>query len=88
MTRTRLPFPPAPSVPSTWIQSLDLYTNEGIAPGSFVRSVLENDLVRAIKTAAPADRAHVPALVDYCLEHLPMRAWGNAENVRCWLNRE
>ncbi len=68
---------------------LRLYLGEHrVEPGSFLRSVLENDLVHA---AANADEHNQRALFEYARilhSYLPSICWGSSEKVNDWLNPE
>lgn len=59
------------------------YLNEGTMPGSFLRAVFENDLMRA---AARADYENLRALPDYAhlLYRLPPVCFGSASTVESW----
>lgn len=84
----RLPFPSHPQLPDSWTQALERYTNERIETGGFLRAVLENDLRCAFKRTIPGSEHQLRALIDYCFEHLPRRAWGTPDAVRLWLEEK
>lgn len=59
------------------------YLNDGTFPGSFLHSVLLNDLYRSIRAA---DDRNQTSLVAYgrMLNDIPMGAWGSEERVNEW----
>jgi hypothetical protein len=53
-------------------------------PGSFVQSVLENDLVRATIHGDPESLRGLAATANYMFHHLPSESYGSKENVATW----
>jgi len=75
----------ATGVPSQLHDGLVLYLTDGVRPGSFLTAVLENDLITAVRRGDPECRAQLAPIVDFLLRHVPIRAWGSAENVATWI---
>lgn len=60
---------------------------ENLHPGSFIRAVLENDLLMAGGVADPYNRAALCDTVQWCFNNLPRACWGSKEKVKAWLER-
>jgi hypothetical protein len=73
------------ALPSHLRDGMRRYLEEGIPTGGFLRAVLENDLMGAVKRASPG--TNLLALVDWLLEHAPADAWGSVEAVSNWIQR-
>lgn len=74
-----------PTVPVEIFEGLCHYVNWRVAPGSFLRAVLENNLVLAVSRAHPSSLVNLREIVTVCLSTLPMECWGNATKVEAWL---
>jgi hypothetical protein len=57
-------------------------------PGHFLTAVLSNDLHEACNRADPENGAALPAYVRFLVNYAPRLAWGTADNVAQWLDRE
>lgn len=68
------------------LNGLERYRNDGIATGSFLRAVLENNLIDAVKRADETSLASLRSLVFTIDEHLPQAAYGSPAAVEAWLN--
>ena len=69
------------------LEDLREYVLDHLSPGSFLRAVLENDLVAAVAKAPPWQTFE--GLREIC-EHiwkLPSFCWGNKALVEAWLER-
>lgn len=64
---------------------LERYVNDRVAPGGFLRAVLENDLARAIGRADLENLEELPDIVRYVYSHVPAKAWGSKDAVARWL---
>lgn len=64
------------------------YVVDRIEPGSFLMSVLTNDLRATVVRADAASKAALFLIVEFCLYSLPYGCWGSEENVRAWLKGE
>lgn len=76
-----------PKVPKHAMETLQNYFKHGWEPGSFIVSVLTNDLYGA---AARADHINKPAIAfiaEYIINHAPEGSWGTPELVRDWCKR-
>lgn len=96
-----LTIPPMPSIHSTsassarysaipemTLRSLALYVNEGVPTGSFLRSVLSNDLFGAFERADQENRDAIGLLVTYIYNEIPSCCWGSRELYHQWLDRK
>lgn len=96
-----LTIPPMPSIHSTaassaryaaipemTLNSLSLYVNEGVPTGSFLRSVLSNDLFGAFERADQGNRDAIGLLVTYIYNEIPAECWGTREHYHSWLERK
>ena len=69
-------------------ESLDLYAEEKVAPGGFLKAVLCNDLSGAVSRADSRNLENLPAIVAYVYNRLPMACWGSEEYFNNWLNNK
>lgn len=74
-----------PAVSETMLGALERYLINGISPGGFLTSVLENDLMGAMDRA---DSYNTTMLKDICgliYNGIPSGAWGSAEKVENYM---
>lgn len=71
-------------VPAHLRAGLSLYILHGYPPGSFLASVLRNDLSMAVQHADPASFNGLRELVRWLKWHAPAAAHGGYENYRTW----
>jgi hypothetical protein len=64
------------------IESINLYVQHKIEPGSFLRAVLENDLKESFGRADEINRTRLFEIVKYIYNHVPMNVWGSKEIVQ------
>jgi len=74
-----------PTVPLEIVDGLFRYAFQRIPPGSFLRGVLENDLIVAVTHAHPCSMANLSDIVGLCLSTLPTDAWGSEAKVAAYL---
>lgn len=75
------------NVPDHTLEALNNYFKFGWEPGSFLMSVLCNDLYTA---SGRADHMNKPALAyiaQYIVNEAPYGSWGDVETVRDWINK-
>ena len=77
----------ADNVPQNVKDSLDWYVHEGRPTGGFLRSVLANDLMKAVAKADMTNRAVLPDIVGYVFNHVPAEAWGSYYKVESWVKK-
>ena len=70
------------------IQGLRNYVDHGIPPGSFLRAVLENNLVKAFACADDENTLSMHEIVKYCYNELPHICWGSPEKVENWMEKK
>lgn len=68
--------------------SIDAYANAGVPVGSFLRAVLENDLMEAFGRADDMNRRDLFEIVRYCRWEISGECWGSPEKVAAWLKRD
>ena len=77
------------SIPEHTMEALDNYFLRGYEPGSFLASVLTNNLYRAVGSADSANRHAIYEIVKW-LTHsddvVPHNSFGTSEQVADWLN--
>jgi len=66
------------------VNSLKLYVEQGVLPGSQLQAVLENDLYGAFSRADSWRSAHMMDIVSYCCNNIPSACWGSPEKVEAW----
>lgn len=64
------------------------YINHRIEPGSFLRSVFENDFVSAALRADSENLKNLTAYINFICFHAPRECWGSKEIVDQWLDLE
>lgn len=72
-------------LPEHMRDGMRLYIEKGIPPGSFMTSVLSNDLMGAM---GRADHINQNRLFDYCVflrSHAPIGSFGSPEHVKDWI---
>lgn len=74
-------------MPNHLIESLHRYVTERVETGSFLRSVLENDLCEAVCRADHFNFPLLPVIVRYVYNELPLPCWGSKEKVAAWLKK-
>jgi len=79
---------PDPFLPEHMREGLELYLEHGVEPGSFMMSVLTNDLLGAISRADQINQRYLPQIVSYCVCEVPSIAWGSQERVKNWMKQQ
>lgn len=79
------PATPYHTVPNGNGDSLKRYIEQGIAPGSFLMAVLNNDLNQACARADRFNRQVIPDYVRWLVNEAPCECWGSPEKVNAWL---
>jgi hypothetical protein len=73
-------------IPERIVVSLLWYANGHCPTGSFLRAVLENDLVEAVGRADEECCLALPAIVKFVYSELPGTCWHSPAKVKAWLN--
>jgi hypothetical protein len=68
------------------VRTLERYVDNRIETGSFLRSVLENDLLGACEKADHVNQVILWNTVNYIYNELPRTCWGSPEKVSNWLS--
>lgn len=74
-------------LPEHMRHGMALYIAFGIEPGSFLRSILVNDLKGACMRADMVNRYAIFDYVSYLYNSAPMPCWGSEEKVDAWTER-
>lgn len=72
-------------VPEHLQNGLRLYLEEGIPPGTFLRSVLSNDLAESFARADDSSLRGMHGLVLWLYNYAPSPSWGSRERVQQWV---
>lgn len=75
-------------IPKRTKKSIDDYVEEGTPPGSFVRTVLRNDLARSFAKADKQNLESLHSIVKYIWNELPMKVWGSEKKVKQWIEKK
>jgi hypothetical protein len=75
------------TIPEYTAEALERYVVDHIPTGSFLESVLTNDLKGAIGTADLENLYNLPAIVTWVVTHAPMTCQGNQELYDEWIKR-
>lgn len=71
-----------------FLEALGRYINDRIAPGHFLRAVLENDLREAVGRADEEALDELCSIVAWIYNEAPGNCWGSRERVQRWLERK
>lgn len=66
--------------------SLNLYQNDKIPPGSFIRAILENDLGQALSRADKDSLKNLKEIHSFVYNNLPGNIWGSRAAVKTYLS--
>jgi hypothetical protein len=61
------------------------YIEDGIGPGGFLTTCLENDLMGALRFANNTNLQHLEEIVEWIYWESPHDCWGSKEKVAAWL---
>ena len=67
------------------MQALERYRDEHRDPGGFLRAILENDLLMAVRFAGMEERKDLDGIVWQLFHTFPASVWGSASKVEAWL---
>lgn len=73
-------------IPDYMLDGLNLYFNHGIEPGSFLTSVLENNLVMAAACADDTNSRLLKNYANFLYNFAPSSSWGSKEKVEAWIS--
>lgn len=72
-------------LPEGLTRDLELYVEEGVHPGGFLRAVLANDLYATFNKADRVNVNRIEDIVQYVLRYVPFGACGSYEVVDQWI---
>ena len=75
-------------IPSSTLESLDQYVLNGVDTGSFVQSVLSNDLFGAFARADKFNLAAMREIIAFVYNELPSTCYGSPEHYSEWIKRK
>ncbi len=75
-------------IPDGIKESIQRYVDDGVEPGSFTRSVLENDLKGAIGRADPVSLRALKEIVSHVYNCIPGNVQGSPEKVAAHIARK
>ena len=61
------------------------YLEEGIEPGSFLLSLLENNFIRVCRQADATNRELLFVWAEFLWWEMPGGSWGSPEKVEAWM---
>lgn len=64
--------------------AIDTWVLTGAFPGNFTKSILENNLVKAINGADEESLAAIKDIVQYVVNDIPAPCWGSKDNMNSW----
>lgn len=64
-----------------------LFVRFGVPPGSFLQSVLSNDLREACRRADPVNAQALHEYIVILVNYAPADCWGSREAVRAWIDK-
>lgn len=73
------------NVPEHTAMGLADYVIYKYTPGSFLRSVLSNDLTGAFSNADNINSMYMKDIVSFLYNVVPSTCWGSKEKVQSWL---
>lgn len=65
--------------------ALERHLNNGIMPGSFMTTVLENNLHQAVGRADHENLPNLHNIVGYVYNNIPAPAWGSPGKVKAYV---
>ena len=74
-------------IPDYTLRALKGWVTEAKPTGGFLRSVLRNDLKRAVGAADNVNLAALPQIVCFIFNHIPQACWGSPSKVVFWPER-
>jgi len=75
-------------IPEVTMGALERYANQRIRTGSFLESVLTNDLFGALGRADESNHKALRLICLYVYNEMPSSCWGSKERVETWLKGE
>jgi hypothetical protein len=74
------------SFPIHTAEAIENYLFQGLEPGSFVSSVLCNDLVGACTRCDHINATHIVQITKFVLHCMPPGSWGNWDRMLKWMS--
>lgn len=67
--------------------SVELYVNHGVVPGSFLKAVLKNDFIGAATKSDQKNKELLREWAIYLVNELPDACYGSSEKVSDWAKK-
>ena len=74
-------------IPEHMREGMQLYLEDGVEPGSFLRALLENNFIEACRRADNINRYRLLDWADFLWNEMPGDSWGSPEKVRVWMEK-
>ena len=75
------------NIPRHMVGDMKRYIEDGMCPGGFLTSVLENDLRGSVSRADDVNRYHLLDFVQFLYSYAPSPCWGSPEIVSAWIKQ-
>lgn len=72
-------------IPEHILPAIARYLVRGVVPGSFMESMLTNDLRGVMQNADDQNIRALPAIWSFCYNNIPSAAWGSPSNLSKWV---
>ena len=76
------------TIPNYMRESIRLYIEDGIHPGSFLKGIITNDLFGAVGQADKDNIREIPAFVNYFYNYAPLSCWGSIKAMNNWIKQK
>jgi hypothetical protein len=75
-------------IPERMRDSIKLYIEKGIHPGSFLSAIIRNDLRGACESADDENLQNIPAYIYYFYNYAPISCWGGPKSMKGHMERK
>lgn len=74
-------------IPDRMMPGIKRYVDQGIKPGDFLTSVIQNNLSQAVVYADDENLRNLPAYVAFFYNETPAVCWGSREKMNEWMKQ-
>ena len=75
-------------IPEHMRESVRLYLEHGLKPGSFLTAILEDKLVESVAQVDNINIAQIVSWAKFLWNEMPMGSWGSKEKVEAWIKKK
>ena len=75
-------------IPEHMRRGVEDYVENGLKPGDFLVSVLENNFVDSIARADSINKYRLYDWAKFLYEEMPIGSWGSKEKVEAWMKKK